>query len=464
MEKIIKKTILLFALFLSSCGTNIEGISSVDSSSTRINDNLYLLSFEQDQQSETKQLSSRLLNDLEKTNETKEIKIDNHDNVKLLAKVKNTNRLSFIDIVIKSEALKTSVVFNEGNGNYICSTNTVMDGDIWVTDIVIDLPYSLIELSHCNDHKEIEITEINFLAFDKSVSKADLVEESNIRNLRFSYNEETNYEGHDWGDWTIITSPTCTSIGRKKRICKNNENHIEYQDVNMLPHEDHDTGKCVNCGANTIEQYLVFRLNESNNTYDVIDIDDSFFDYEYKTVVFPAEHNGIPVKRIAASLYFFETAQKNRDCPHLFKLRDIALENIIVEDGYEYIDDYSFGALPNVKSIVLPDSVTYIGRWAISGCKKLTSFRIPRGVTGSYVEPEPMFTGNESLEKVYVHENFVPINGCFACESLFTIYCEADSKPSEWPDKWNYSYYEGDEFFGDIGIEDYHPVVWGYDI
>ena len=40
--------------------------------------------------------------------------------------------------------------------------------------------------------------------------------------------------GHDYGEWEVIVEPTLTSVGRKKHVCKNDETHVEYEDIPML--------------------------------------------------------------------------------------------------------------------------------------------------------------------------------------------------------------------------------------
>ena len=86
----------------------------------------------------------------------------------------------------------------------------------------------------------------------------------------------------------------------------------------------------------------------------------------------------------------------------------------IIRNGFENCE--------NLKTIVIPNSITTVGTYAFSGCKSLTSVTIPEGVTSI---------------------------GDFAfryCYSL-TIYCEASSEPRGWDSWWNDS---------DC------PVVWGH--
>ena len=142
--------------------------------------------------------------------------------VNLTAQVKNTNRLSFIDLVLFSEKLNTLVVFNEGNGDYQCSTTTVFRNNMWVTDINICCQPDLIGLSEndCKDTKFVEIREISFLSHTGAIRKPNLID-CTFTKAHFYYDPELNDSCHNWGDEITITkNPTCTEEGEKSRFCK----------------------------------------------------------------------------------------------------------------------------------------------------------------------------------------------------------------------------------------------------
>ncbi len=43
--------------------------------------------------------------------------------------------------------------------------------------------------------------------------------------------------GHDWGDWTVTTKPTCTEEGEETRICQRDATHAETRPVDALGHD-----------------------------------------------------------------------------------------------------------------------------------------------------------------------------------------------------------------------------------
>ncbi|MBR2892937.1 MAG: leucine-rich repeat protein, partial [Clostridia bacterium] len=45
---------------------------------------------------------------------------------------------------------------------------------------------------------------------------------------------------HDWGEWETVKEPTCGETGEEKRVCKNNEAHIETREIETLPHDWND--------------------------------------------------------------------------------------------------------------------------------------------------------------------------------------------------------------------------------
>ena len=98
------------------------------------------------------------------------------------------------------------------------------------------------------------------------------------------------------------------------------------------------------------------------------------------------------------------------------------LTSIALPSGLTSIGTSAFAVCMSLISITLPNSTTSIGKHAFSYCKCMTSIEIPSSVTN---------IGELAF---------------YNCSNL-TIYCEAESQPSEWDDDWN---------------PDNRPVIWGY--
>ena len=105
-------------------------------------------------------------------------------------------------------------------------------------------------------------------------------------------------------------------------------------------------------------------------------------------------------------------------------------EDLIIPDKHNgkkvtAIDWEAFMYCDTIKTVVIPDGVTYIGCYAFSECSQLTKVTIPDTVTNI-------------------------LGGAFSkCPNLTTVNCEAESLPSTWDSFW-------------LGIETSPNVVWGY--
>lgn len=105
-----------------------------------------------------------------------------------------------------------------------------------------------------------------------------------------------------------------------------------------------------------------------------------------------------------------------RDC--------VQLSNINFGDSLKVMDDYSFFGCSGLTELVIPNTVESIGKYAFRNCSSLTSVVIP-----------------ETLVTIGKH--------AFYGAKLATFYCEAESIPAYWDNRWNSSY---------------RPVVWGCEL
>ena len=167
-----------------------------------------------------------------------------------------------------------------------------------------------------------------------------------------------------------------------------------------------------------------------------------------------------------------------------------SLTSVTIGNSLTEIPSYAFGSCRSLTSIAIPDSVTFISSWAFQYCESLVQIEIPDSVTsiagGAFCDctsltsinipasvtviPLKLFQNCTSLANIIISGEITTIghnafHGCpitsiiipksvtsigeyaFAYCSNLTIYCEADSKPSGWSNRWNWT---------DC------PVVWGY--
>ena len=149
----------------------------------------------------------------------------------------------------------------------------------------------------------------------------------------------------------------------------------------------------------------------------------------------------------------------------------ILLTSIIIPDSVTSIGEYAFGGCDALASITIPDSVMSIGYGAFVGCESLTSISIPNGIT---VIEGNTFAGCRSLGEIIIPSGVKEIgirafSNCRSlksiiipysvqtmgedvfemCRSLEKIYCETNSKPSGWDDRWHGGYPS-------------NYIIWGY--
>jgi len=121
-----------------------------------------------------------------------------------------------------------------------------------------------------------------------------------------------------------------------------------------------------------------------------------------------------------------------------------ALKSLVIPNSVTKIDAFSFCS--SLESITLSSNIEVIPTYAFQGCSSLKSVVIPNGVKsiGNFA-----FYKCTSLESAVISESVIEVNYDIfnRCDSLNIIYCEAESKPDGWHDRWNRFEVE---------------VVWGY--
>lgn len=162
---------------------------------------------------------------------------------------------------------------------------------------------------------------------------------------------------HIFGEWSISKEATEREDGEEKRNCFK----CEYSETKPIPAKG--------------TEGLSFTLSEDGTSYSV-----SAGSATEGDVFIPAYHNGLPVTNIG------HIGFANSD----FEPEDIE------------IGSYAFFGCTDLKTVVIPSTVTVIGDMAFAGCESLESIVIPPAVTviGDYA-----FMLCESLESIVIPES-----------------------------------------------------------
>ncbi|MBQ7098655.1 MAG: leucine-rich repeat protein [Oscillospiraceae bacterium] len=191
----------------------------------------------------------------------------------------------------------------------------------------------------------------------------------------------------------FVTAPTCTEEGCTTYTCSCGDSYVDDY-VDALGHNYAD-GVCTRCGE--FDNGLVYQVYT-----DHVEITD--YTGDAAELVIPAEIEGLPVTVIEYSAF---------DSCH-------SLTSIVLPDSITYIGSFAFCHCENLTNIDLPDDVTFIGNWVFTGCESLTSIVLPDGITST---GESAFSECSSLTSIVLPDSLTSIGDtAFSwCTSLVSI-------------------------------------------
>jgi len=217
---------------------------------------------------------------------------------------------------------------------------------------------------------------------------------------------------HEFGEWSVVSEPTCTAHGKQERICSTCDK-VEERDLYPLGHRLGDwvltdetkyVKSCTVCGKDAHIREIPtvatedarFHLTEDRKSYKLVAIVSD----ESDVILIPSEYNGLKVTEIGEEVL--------ANCK--------TIDTLILPDTITKIGVDAFKA-SSLKSIFIPESVSEIGDSAFMDCKNLESVILPNSVTSIGTDA---FARCESLSEVYIPEGVVSIgNGAFGkCSSL----------------------------------------------
>ena len=118
--------------------------------------------------------------------------------------------------------------------------------------------------------------------------------------------------------------------------------------------------------------------------------------------------------------------------------KNLELENVVISDGVETVEKYAFRGCEAMTALYLSKNIKSIGDYSFYGCAKLSSIQIPAGVKsiGAYA-----FRGCSEALSIVIPDSVETVGKhAFYGASKATIFCETDTIPAYWNEKWNSSY------------------------
>ncbi len=231
---------------------------------------------------------------------------------------------------------------------------------------------------------------------------------------------------HEWSEWTITESATCTVMGSQTRECACGE-----KETQTIPyaHTYGEDGICTGCG-DKISVGLEYELNDSGDGYIVTGIGTC----ADTTIIIPSVYNELPVLEIGGSA--FEGYQN--------------IVSVVLPDTIEYIGFYAFWGT-NISTIHIPAAVYRICPGAFAECPNLISITVDEDNTtytsidgnlyGIYYDGTMKMVAYASgkTEKTFTIPNNVTsiFMYAFRCNYLEELYIGADVKEIDsWAITW----------------------------
>jgi len=201
---------------------------------------------------------------------------------------------------------------------------------------------------------------------------------------------------------TERTEPNCTESGLAvytASVYVSGKTYTDIREEILPPQHNFDGGVCTECGEVRTTTELTFELSADETYYIVTGTADG----TVKEIFIPKEYDGLLVKEIGDKAFFENTAIKSVNIP----------------DGVTYIGKEAFRKCYSLQTVSFPDSVTEIGEGAFRQCVLLKDVTLPYNLKniGSYA-----FDTCISFTKVNIPANVASIGySAFTSQNLISI-------------------------------------------
>lgn len=173
----------------------------------------------------------------------------------------------------------------------------------------------------------------------------------------FEFGEKLPCPSHN-PKWIITEQPSCIKVGQKQYSCETCGEVFDTQIVSKSSHDFVDY-KCSVCGKSSLVVGLDFEKSDFDDYYIVTGLGMTS-DYN---IVIPETYNNMPVKAISAKAF-----EKSR------------ITSLVMPNSIEWIGENAFSQCSMLKSITLSKSLTEIKTGTFADCTALESVSVPEGV------------------------------------------------------------------------------------
>ena len=202
----------------------------------------------------------------------------------------------------------------------------------------------------------------------------------------------------------------------------------------------------------TADDGIIFVKNEDNSytVQGILKLEDANCTQEYKNKIatiqelyIPAEYGGMKVTKIADHAFAGKYSIKENGVDVTKDRTDfIKIKKIVVPNSVTHIGKDAFGYNSNLEFVDIGNSVTTFAQGIIYNCPKIAAFTIPESVTtiGPYC-----FGYCKGIKSIFIPKTVTTVSYSqdFNTDNL-VFYCEAQSKPSGWSDTWSKHYGQTD--------------------
>lgn len=163
--------------------------------------------------------------------------------------------------------------------------------------------------------------------------------------------QNVSAKGHQFGDWKTTQQSSCIAEGLQIRNCINCT-YIEEQEVSVINHSYNASNICSVCNMLKPSDGLLYELNEDGESYGVTSIGNC----QDTAVVIAKYYNGKLVTAIGENAFSRSS-----------------IVSIVIPDTITIIGKYAFHYCDDLLSVTIPDSVVTIGDDAFNSCLTLST-------------------------------------------------------------------------------------------